>query len=220
MTWLKIGDELGSCRPWLAIEDCAYKATEGTTAERLASARSAAAQAKFVHLVSSMWGADCNCDGLIPGSAISQICAIGSITESQWLQSAQLLQEAKMWDPRRERPWRMLVCWQPGDQPTAADEASRKMRGRRRAALQRKDLPNKLQALERAAGECEYCGAALKEGTTEIDHIDPNGWNELANLAAVCTPCNRKKGDRSLKDVRMSFTSKATRRREKWEATS
>lgn len=49
---------------------------------------------------------------------------------------------------------------------------------------------------ERDEDRCQYCGAPA----TEIDHIVPvsrGGMTNLDNLACVCGPCNRSKGDRT-----------------------
>ena len=218
MTWLKIGDEVAVAREWLAIDDLAYRRATGTDAERAASASAAASLAKLVHLTTSMWGARALCDGVVQRSAVAQICALASITPEQWSAGVELLQAARMWDARRSAPWRMIVMWRPGDQPTEEEETERKRKGRRRTALLRKDLPAKLDAIARAEGCCEYCDDPIDEHSGEIDHVDPAGWNDLDNLAHVCTICNRRKGARSLKDARMEFTRASLRRRAKWSA--
>lgn len=220
MTWLRVGDEIGSCPEWLAIEDQAEKAAiaAGVAEDDVAAVTLAATRtAKYVHVVTSMWGALALCDGLVPRSAIRQICALGSLTAEEWHAGAKLLQAAGMWDRRRRAPWRMIVMWRPGDQPLAIDELERKRRGRRRTALLRKDEPQKLDAIARAQGECEYCGKAIDSTSGEIDHVDPAGWNELENLAWVDGGCNKRKGSRTLDEARMSFTKRAIRRREAWK---
>lgn len=48
-------------------------------------------------------------------------------------------------------------------------------------------------------GRCLYCGCGLTWTSTELDHVVPRadaGSNRRANLAAVCTSCNAKKGRR------------------------
>lgn len=50
--------------------------------------------------------------------------------------------------------------------------------------------------------ECQYCGAR-KELT--LDHVHPvsrGGRNTWENLVTCCSPCNRKKGDKTLKQLR------------------
>lgn len=50
--------------------------------------------------------------------------------------------------------------------------------------------------------DCAYCGTKLRKNDVEVDHITPKargGGNELSNLTASCTHCNRQKG--SLDDV-------------------
>ncbi|MEQ1698919.1 MAG: HNH endonuclease signature motif containing protein [Ilumatobacteraceae bacterium] len=212
MTWLKIGDEIATCPEWLAIEDHAYRLAGGDHV----AARRLAANAKHVHTSTSTWGAKALCDGNVPRSAVAQICALGSISEADWYDGAKLLQLARMWDHRRSAPWRMIVMWRDGDQPTSADEEARKRRGRRRQALTRKDAPKRLDAIARAEGRCEYCDAKLTETTGEIDHVDDDGWNELENLAWVCGRCNKRKGARTLAEARMAFTARAQRLRDAW----
>lgn len=218
MTWLKIDDELARAPEWLKIDDVAFARTaEGLPShERAAQASSAAASAKFVHLVSSMWAADALSDGLLPRAAVSQICALASIDVAAWYAAAELLQAAGMWDRRRSAPWKMIITWRPGDQPTAEAEHERKRRGRRRTALGRTDLPFKLEAIERAGGRCEYCDKKLSEREIEIDHVDPAGWNELSNLSVSCGSCNRRKGSRTLEAAKMRFTKRAAQRRATW----
>jgi len=57
----------------------------------------------------------------------------------------------------------------------------------------------------RAAGRCEKCGAALKVGEGEGDHILPaalGGEPTLANLQILCTPCHREKSANDIKGIR------------------
>lgn len=48
---------------------------------------------------------------------------------------------------------------------------------------------------ERADGSCEYCHTSEKNTgqTMHIEHIDPNGGNELDNLCLSCANCNLSK---------------------------
>ena len=53
---------------------------------------------------------------------------------------------------------------------------------------------------------CQYCGAHCSAGHITIDHVVPRSkggrtmWN---NVVAACPACNRKKGDRDLKESGM-----------------
>ena len=66
---------------------------------------------------------------------------------------------------------------------------------------------------------CQYCGA--KPGTQElsIDHVFPRsrgGKSEWTNCVLACVPCNKKKGNKTLKEANMKlarqpFKPKGTR---------
>jgi len=51
------------------------------------------------------------------------------------------------------------------------------------------------QVYERASGCCEYCQTAAENSgqTMQVDHIDPNGGDELENLCLSCWNCNSHK---------------------------
>ena len=60
--------------------------------------------------------------------------------------------------------------------------------------MPRKEFTRKTKAaiLKRANGHCEACGAVLKKGETEVDHILPcslGGDNTPANGRALCKVC-------------------------------
>lgn len=68
-------------------------------------------------------------------------------------------------------------------------------------------------AIKRANGYCEKCGAALKKGRQEVDHILAKGLGGqpvLANAMVLCKPCHTVK---TADDVRMM--RKADRARDK-----
>ncbi len=52
---------------------------------------------------------------------------------------------------------------------------------------------------ERAASLCEYCHASEKWQVVEfsVGHIDPEGSNDLENLALACCHCNRYKSNKT-----------------------
>jgi 5-methylcytosine-specific restriction endonuclease McrA len=57
---------------------------------------------------------------------------------------------------------------------------------------------------------CVYCGS--KKDLT-IDHVIPKskgGQNTWNNLVTCCSPCNLKKGDKSLNDINMRMIKKPT----------
>jgi len=56
---------------------------------------------------------------------------------------------------------------------------------------------------------CQYCG--LEDDKLTIDHIVPKvkgGRTEWTNVVACCVDCNRKKRDKSLKEVGMKLRKK------------
>lgn len=70
----------------------------------------------------------------------------------------------------------------------------------------------------RAMGCCEACGARLKTGEGEIDHILPcalGGEATLENARLICRVCHRDKSASDIKVVR-----KADRQRDKYTGAS
>lgn len=64
----------------------------------------------------------------------------------------------------------------------------------------RKSLGKKIRAQVLAKGFCENCGAT---GVLEIDHKVPiirGGSCEIENLQALCIPCNRRKGRKTMEE--------------------
>ena len=54
----------------------------------------------------------------------------------------------------------------------------------------------KIQAKDRAAGNCEQCGAPLMTGKYHFDHVIPTAIkadNSLANCRVVCVACHSAK---------------------------
>jgi 5-methylcytosine-specific restriction protein A len=65
------------------------------------------------------------------------------------------------------------------------------------------------QAKERASGKCEnrICGAALKVGGGEADHILPvemGGESILANCQILCDVCHKAKTKKDVRRIRQS----------------
>lgn len=65
------------------------------------------------------------------------------------------------------------------------------------------------QVFERANGHCENkrCGAVLKPGEGEYDHILPaefGGEATVANCMLLCRPCHKAKTARDIKRIRKS----------------
>lgn len=60
----------------------------------------------------------------------------------------------------------------------------------------------RLSVFERDNFACKYCGACGVK--LECDHVVPiskGGGNDKTNLVTACVPCNRKKSDKSLKEL-------------------
>lgn len=81
--------------------------------------------------------------------------------------------------------------------------------------MARKEFTRKIRqaAIDRAAGHCEKCKAALKIGEAEVDHILPDvlgGEPVLANAQVLCRVCHSQK---TADDIRR--TRKADRSRDK-----
>lgn len=71
-----------------------------------------------------------------------------------------------------------------------------------RAEFSRK---TRVLAFERSKGRCESCGALLKVGEGEFDHILPaalGGSNDLSNCQVLCVPCHRGPEGKTAEDVR------------------
>lgn len=58
--------------------------------------------------------------------------------------------------------------------------------------------------LKRDDYTCQYCGKKDKGGKLTIDHVVPRsrgGTTHWKNCVIACSPCNKRKGNRLLKDV-------------------
>lgn len=80
----------------------------------------------------------------------------------------------------------------------------------------REEFPRKIraQAFERAGGCCEKCGAKLKVGEGEVDHVLPcalGGEPTLENAEVLCRVCHREKTNGDIARIR-----KADRQRDKF----
>lgn len=61
------------------------------------------------------------------------------------------------------------------------------------------------QVLKASMGRCALCGCTQKERPLDVDHILPRsrgGSNDISNLQALCTKCNRSKGNKCTEDFR------------------
>lgn len=81
--------------------------------------------------------------------------------------------------------------------------------------MSRRDFPRKVkaQAILRANGCCEECGAKLKVGEAEVDHVLPDalgGEPILTNAKVLCKVCHRGKTTEDIGRIR-----KADRARDK-----
>ena len=223
MTWARLDDRTGNSPEWVKLTDVALQRAavsmpDARPPELVERARCLAMLAKAVHLFSLMWSVPALSDGKLSPAGVEQICTLGSLTSNEFYEAAELLVEAGAW--RRVRPskasplgsYQMLLGWSPGEQPTREEDEQRRrmatLRGRLRPG--RPDYPNRVAAVERAAGRCEYCDARLGGEGGEIDHVDPEMFsNDVDNLAHVCGGCNKKKGYHQLDEVGMAFTARA-----------
>lgn len=81
--------------------------------------------------------------------------------------------------------------------------------------MARREFTRKIKqaAIERAAGRCDKCKAALKAGEAEVDHILEDalgGEPVLANAQVLCRPCHKEKTADRVRKIR-----KADRARDK-----
>jgi 5-methylcytosine-specific restriction enzyme A len=81
--------------------------------------------------------------------------------------------------------------------------------------MARIEFPRKVKAaiIARANGKCEKCGAKLKTGEGEIDHILPcalGGEATIANGRLICRVCHAEKTASDIRTIR-----KADRQRDK-----
>ena len=63
------------------------------------------------------------------------------------------------------------------------------------------------QAIDRAKGACQKCGAILKPGEAEVDHIIPSemgGEATVANAQVLCSVCHRAKTTQDVRRIRKS----------------
>jgi ATP adenylyltransferase len=73
--------------------------------------------------------------------------------------------------------------------------------------LETDPVPDSLryQVLKESGGRCALCGVCKSDVPLDVDHIIPRsrgGSNDLANLQALCTKCNRTKGNKDDTDFR------------------
>lgn len=75
--------------------------------------------------------------------------------------------------------------------------------------MARREFPRKVRAAAflRANGACERCGARLKVGEGEVDHVLPDalgGEPVLANAEVLCRPCHAGKSADDVRRIRKS----------------
>jgi 5-methylcytosine-specific restriction protein A len=75
--------------------------------------------------------------------------------------------------------------------------------------MARTEFPRKVraEAFARAAGCCETCGARLKVGEGEVDHIIPDqlgGSATIDNARVLCVPCHKAKSAVDIRQIRKS----------------
>ncbi len=73
--------------------------------------------------------------------------------------------------------------------------------------MARNEFSRKVRAavFARADGKCETCGAKLKVGEGEIDHILPcalGGDNSIENAELKCKACHREKTTKDVRGIR------------------
>lgn len=72
----------------------------------------------------------------------------------------------------------------------------------------RKPPLNKINLLIRDAYTCQYCTSRLKKDEATIDHVRPRskgGGSTWDNVVVACATCNRKKGNKTLKEASMKL---------------
>jgi 5-methylcytosine-specific restriction endonuclease McrA len=60
----------------------------------------------------------------------------------------------------------------------------------------------------RDEGKCQYCGVHVSPDSYTLDHIIPKtrgGTTNWNNIVTCCSPCNQKKGDKSLQQAGMKL---------------
>lgn len=75
--------------------------------------------------------------------------------------------------------------------------------------LESDPVPDSLrfQVLKTSGGRCALCGCSQNDRPLDVDHIIPRskgGSNDISNLQALCTKCNRSKGNKDQTDYRES----------------
>ena len=61
---------------------------------------------------------------------------------------------------------------------------------------------------------CQYCLKVFSDKRLTIDHVHPQskgGKHEWTNVVAACSPCNNKKGDRTLRQNNLTLPKKPIR---------
>jgi hypothetical protein len=227
MTWGRLDDKTATSPAFVSIADAALRRAAKRMPEQpmndvLEAARIDTFRARALHLFAVMFTVPAMTDGKITPAVAEQICSAASMSMIEFTEAAELLVTSKAWRLNKRSKaeplgsWQMLLGWKPGEQPLRADEEMKQARATLRGRLRegREDYPNRVAAVERAAGHCEYCDCRIGPEGGQMDHVDPSLMsNELGNLAHVCARCNKRKGNHPLDAVGMSFTPRARRAR-------
>ena len=78
-------------------------------------------------------------------------------------------------------------------------------------------IPHKMQTLSRKnillrdRNLCQYCGGKFHPSVLTLDHVIPKskgGRNTFENLVSCCSPCNRRKADKTLEESGLTLLNK------------
>ena len=108
------------------------------------------------------------------------------------------------------------VAMIPEGHPIKAELRAKAAANQRRLYHTRK---HRAAVIERDGGRCQRCGKEVSGRNATLDHIDPNGPNELANLRVYCRSCNSSKNRLSDEQVSLRDERRAAWQQEmaEWE---
>jgi HNH endonuclease len=208
MSWYRTDDTLTSHPKWVAVKRAAYERHRDARA-----ARAAAQRAALAWFAIGVWGAKCNCDGIIPAHAADQIAPGMFLTEDEFVDGADLLIAGGMCRRLTKAnggPGWHIPNWKKY-QPSRAQVALAKDREQRRKDLYRTVEGRRIVALvkQRDGDWCRYCWEhvdwndrrSAHRGT--LDHVDPDGPSSVENVVVACGSCNRRKSDRTPDEAEM-----------------
>lgn len=73
---------------------------------------------------------------------------------------------------------------------------------------------NRKNVYLRDKGRCQYCSLRVPLNDFDFEHVVPKargGQTSWENIVVACTPCNRRKGNRTPEEARMRLRSKPVR---------